>query len=143
MFEGDKEIANFEAVAALVPNLLICVATYSLAESFNLAFAFALRGAGDTKYVSRLTFVLGWPIMVIPTLLVVWLMPGMPALYWSWVFATVYIFVMAVCFWLRFRGGKWKSMRVIESVPVDELTDVTPADGDAVSDERPAATTAA
>lgn len=117
LFEGDRDVQDFEAVAVLVPNLLICVATYSLAESFNLAFAFALRGAGDTKFVSRLTFALGWPIMVIPTLLVVWLMPGLPALYWSWVFATAYIFVMAVCFWWRFRGGKWKTMRVIEAVP--------------------------
>ena len=23
---------------------------------------------------------------------------------------------MSVCFWFRFRGGKWKSMRVIEPV---------------------------
>jgi hypothetical protein len=27
---------------------------------------------------------------------------------------------MAVCFWLRFRSGKWKTMRVIEAVPPDE-----------------------
>lgn len=119
LFAGDREIGDFEAVAALVPNLLICVATYSLAEAFNLAFAFALRGAGDTKFVSRLTFVLGWPIMVIPTLLLVWLVPGMTALYWAWGFATAYIFVMAVCFWWRFRGGKWKTMRVIEAAPAE------------------------
>jgi hypothetical protein len=24
---------------------------------------------------------------------------------------------MSVCFWFRFRGGKWKSMRVIEQAP--------------------------
>ena len=35
----------------------------------------------------------------------------------AWVFATAYIVAMAVCFFLRFRTGKWKSMRVIEAAP--------------------------
>lgn len=117
LFESDREIENFEAVAAIVPGLLICVAVYSLAEAGNLAFAFALRGAGDTKFVSRLTFILGWPVMVIPTY-IVYLLGA--SLYWAWGFATAYIFVMAVCFYLRFRTGKWKTMRVIEPTPVDE-----------------------
>jgi len=34
--------------------------------------------------------------------------------YWAWVFATAHIFAMAVCFYLRFRSGRWKTMRVIE-----------------------------
>ncbi len=114
VFEGDREIASFEAVAALVPGLLVCVALYSLAEAPMMAFAFALRGAGDTKFVSRVTFALGWPIMVIPTLIVLWLQAH---LFWAWGFATLYVFVMAVCFWLRFRSGKWKTMRVIEAAP--------------------------
>ena len=33
---------------------------------------------------------------------------------WAWAFATAHIIAMSVCFWLRFRSGKWKSMRVIE-----------------------------
>ena len=49
--------------------------------------------------------------MVIPTFLVVTLGGS---LYWAWVFATAHIIGMSVCFWFRFRSGKWKSMRVIE-----------------------------
>ena len=49
--------------------------------------------------------------MVIPTALTVWLGGNV---YWCWVFATAHIIGMSVCFWYRFRGGKWKSMRVIE-----------------------------
>ena len=45
----------------------MCVAVYSLADSVNVTFSFALRGAGDTRFVSLLTFVLAWPIMVVPT----------------------------------------------------------------------------
>ncbi len=112
LFRGEGEFEQYEAMAALMPGLLACVAIYSLAEAGNFAFAFALRGAGDTKFVSRLTFVLGWPVMVIPTLIAVWLKAS---LYWAWGFASAYIFVMAVCFYLRFRTGKWKTMRVIEA----------------------------
>jgi len=120
-FEPDTpaERAKFAAVAAIVPTLLICVAVYSLADSMNLAFSFALRGAGDTKFVTWLTFSLAWPVMVIPTYVVV---VNGGSIYWAWVFATTHIIVMSVCFWLRFRTGKWKTMRVIESGVAEELT---------------------
>ena len=114
-FEGDDP-AKFRAIAAVVPQLLVCVAIYSLADAVNVSFAFALRGAGDTRFVSLLTFTLAWPIMVIPTYLIV---SGGGDLYWAWYCATAYIGAMAVCFWLRFRSGKWKSMRVIEPAVVD------------------------
>ena len=84
-----------------------------LADSINVTFSFALRGAGDTRFVSLLTFALAWPIMVVPTYVVV---RGGGSLYWAWGFATAYIIAMAVCFYLRFRSGRWKTMRVIEAV---------------------------
>lgn len=128
VFKGDTDAEKYAAIAAIVPTLLICVAVYSLADAVNLTFAFALRGAGDTRFVTAVTFALAWPIMVIPTYLVVtyrdylrehapWM--GEPV-YWAWVFATTHIFAMSICFWLRFRHGKWKTMRVIEAAPVEE-----------------------
>jgi MATE family multidrug resistance protein len=125
-FEPENDPAKFGAIAAIVPNLLICVAIYSLADSINVAFAFALRGAGDTKYVTWLTFIIAWPVMVLPTMIVVTFrdelharFPGMgDPVYWAWSFATLHIIVMSVCFWRRFRHGKWKAMRVIEPAPL-------------------------
>jgi MATE family multidrug resistance protein len=111
VFEGSRDPQGFAAVAALVPSLLACVAVYSLADAVNFPLSFALRGAGDTRFVSLLTFALAWPIMVVPTYLLVRAGGGV---LWAWVFATAYILAMAVCFTLRFRSGKWKSMRVIE-----------------------------
>ncbi len=109
-----KPDSNFDEIAVLVPRLLMCVAVYSLADAVNVTFAMALRGAGDTRFVTALTFALAWPIMVLPTALVVWLRAD---LLWAWVFASAHILAMAVCFTWRFRTGKWKSMRVIESAP--------------------------
>src|SRR5436190_4372616 len=114
LFEGDRDPARFAAVAEAVPTLLAYVAVYSLADSVNVTFSFALRGAGDTRFVSLLTFALAWPIMVVPTIVVV----GVGgSIYAAWVFATAYIVAMAICFYLRFRTGRWKSMRVIEAGP--------------------------
>lgn len=114
--DANTETGQFEAIAAMVPTLLMFVAAYSLADGVNLTFAFALRGAGDTKFVTAVTFILAWPVMVLPTWYVV---KNGYSLYWAWGFATSFILAMAVCFWLRFRYGKWKSMRVIEPVGID------------------------
>src|SRR5262249_33630195 len=115
LFDGGRDPEKFAALAAIVPNLLICVALYSLADALNLTFSVALRGAGDTWFVSLVTFFLAWPIMVVPTAVAVW---SGASVYWAWGFATAHIFAMAVCFYLRFRSGKWKTMRVIEAAPL-------------------------
>jgi MATE family multidrug resistance protein len=114
LFEGDRDPESFAAVAAIVPTLLAYVALYSVADSVNVTFSFALRGAGDTRFVSLLTFALAWPIMVVPTFVVV---AAGGSVYAAWVFATVYIIAMAICFYWRFRTEKWKNMRVIEAAP--------------------------
>ena len=122
LFEGGRDPERFAAVAAIVPKLLVGVAIYSLSDAVNVSFSFALRGAGDTRFVSLLTFTLAWPIMVIPTFVIV---QNGGNIYWAWGFATAYIVAMAGCFALRFRSGRWKSMRVIEpaalagSIPSD------------------------
>jgi MATE family multidrug resistance protein len=110
-FEGSGDPKNFAAVAAIVPGLLVCVSAYSVVDAVNVTFAFALRGAGDTRFVTLATFCLAWPIMVLPTYLVV---RAGGNVNWAWWFATAHIFAMAACFYLRFRTGKWKAMRVIE-----------------------------
>jgi MATE family multidrug resistance protein len=111
VFEGGRNAKEFAELAAIVPGLLVCVAVYSVADGANFTFAFALRGAGDTRFVTVATFCLAWPVMVLPTYLVV---RAGGSVYWAWWFATAHIFAMATCFYLRFRIGKWKGMRVIE-----------------------------
>lgn len=111
IFEGGRDPEDFAAVAAIVPSLLVCVAAYSLTDAMNLTFSFALRGAGDTRFVTVVTFCLAWPILILPTYLVV---QAGGSVYWTWWFATAHIIAMSACFYLRFRAGKWKTMRVIE-----------------------------
>jgi MATE family multidrug resistance protein len=120
---GTPEAVEFETVAEIVPKLLICVAIYSIADALYVIFSFALRGAGDTRFVMWVTFALAWPVMILPTW---YLVTHGYSIYWPWAFATAYVGVMAVCFGLRFRTGKWKSMRVIEAVEKDDSAEFTP-----------------
>jgi MATE family multidrug resistance protein len=98
-------------LSALIRTLLLFVAVYTLGDAINVTVSYALRGAGDTRFVAALAVGLAWPMMVIPTWVAAkcgWGVIG------AWVFATVYIFALAVAFLLRFRAGKWRTMRVIE-----------------------------
>lgn len=95
-----------------MPKLLWFVFLYSLFDSFTLTFSFALRGAGDTLFVTLVSLCLAWPLMVLPTWLA-WKLQW--SIYTGWTFVTLFTLTQGLCFLLRFRGGKWKTMRVIES----------------------------
>jgi MATE family multidrug resistance protein len=110
-FRNDRDL-NGPQVAELVPVLLYFVSLYSLCDCMNIVFSFALRGAGDTRFVTIIALALAWPLMVLPTWGAWYFDWG---LYWAWSFASGYIMAMGFIFLFRFRAGKWRSMRVIEA----------------------------
>lgn len=120
MFQGKGPEAD--GVASLVPVLLRFVAVYSLFDSMNIVFSFALRGAGDTRFVTAISLALAWPIMVVPSW-AAWHYGW--GLYWAWTFASAYVIALGFTFLWRFRAGKWKSMRVIERVAVEMTSEST------------------
>jgi MATE family multidrug resistance protein len=108
---------DWPAVAAEIVVLLRFVAIYSVFDSVNLVVSFALRGAGDTRFVAVAGFALAWLTMVLPTWAVTRAGGSVTT---AWVFATLYICLLAGVFVWRFAQGKWKAMRVIEAVPIGE-----------------------
>jgi MATE family multidrug resistance protein len=115
-FRSDQDPKSAQA-ALLVPTLLVFAAIYSAFDSLNIIFSFALRGAGDTKFVTLVALSLAWPLMVIPTWAAWYFGWG---LLWAWSFASAYIIAEGITFLYRFRVGKWKSMRVIEKAKPPE-----------------------
>ncbi|HEY7315116.1 MAG TPA: MATE family efflux transporter [Gemmataceae bacterium] len=111
LFHGSESDELWEPIRTRVPVLLRFVAIYSLSDTMNVVFSNALRGAGDTRFVTWAALILSWPVMVLPTWAAVSYGWG---LYWAWTFASTYIIALALIFWFRFRQGKWRSMRVIE-----------------------------
>jgi MATE family multidrug resistance protein len=108
--------APWPEVAGLTAVLLWFVAGYCLFDSMNLIFAFALKGAGDVRYVTVVSLVLAWVVMVLPT----WIAVETRAnLYWAWTCATSYVISLALVFLWRFCQGKWKTLRLIEPAVIE------------------------
>lgn len=117
LFQSQSATTHWQAVAELVPGLLRVVALYCLFDSMNLVFSFALKGAGDTRFVTLATVTLAWPILVLPTWLAWYCDLG---IFWAWGALCSYVVTLGLTFLLRFRQGRWKTMRVIEAAAVDE-----------------------
>jgi len=97
-------------VSHVVPQLLKLVAVFTILDSLYLNISFALKGAGDTKFVSLIALITPWPIMVLPTYLI---KEWSNAVVWSWGFAALYSLTIVVLLLIRFKKGLWKKMRVI------------------------------
>ena len=126
----------FDRVWDMSVVLLRFVAFYCVFDALYIVFAAAVKGAGDTRFVMLTSIALGWLLMVLPTYLsIVTLGWG---LYSAWIFISLYLFSSGMIFMFRFRGGKWKSMRVIEG-PEDRGTrrSLQPESADANVEARP------
>jgi MATE family multidrug resistance protein len=93
--------------------LLRFVAVYSLFDCVTYVLSAALRGAGDTRFVTAAALGLSWVVMVVPCW-VAWECGW--GLYWSWAFASLYVILLSLTVLARFRQGRWQSLRVIEAV---------------------------
>ncbi len=109
---ANKDNATLWAeVSTLTPILLKVVALFTIFDSIYLNVSFALKGAGDTRFVSFIALTVPWPLMVIPTYFI---QNYENAVTIAWGFAAVYVIAVALILVHRFQGAKWKSMSVID-----------------------------
>lgn len=111
-FKNQENAVLWSEVSHLVPKLLSIVAIFTVMDSVYFNISFALKGAGDTRFVSLMALITPWPLMVLPAYLV---REWNNAVIWAWVFTAVYSFVITSILFFRFKQGKWKSMSVIRN----------------------------
>lgn len=109
-FENNQNPELWEQVVKISSQLLIFVAIFTLFDSINFNISFALKGAGDTRFVSLISLLIPWPTFVIPTMM---LGKSSMAVYQAWSCVTLYVILVAAIYYLRFKQGKWKEMNVI------------------------------
>lgn len=109
-FTNNENPDLWNQVQALAPQILKIVALFTILDSMYLNISFALKGAGDTRFVSLIALLVPWPIMVLPTYLV---KDWNNAVIWAWSFAAVYSLTTVAILFFRFKHGGWKSMSVI------------------------------
>ena len=96
--------------------LLRFVAVFSLFDAMNLVFSGALKGAGDTKFIMWTIAALACGVMIVPVYLAVEVFKA--GIYIAWFLVTFYVATLGIAFYLRYRHGKWKQMRIIEAPPI-------------------------
>ncbi|HBM15901.1 MAG TPA: MATE family efflux transporter [Lentisphaeria bacterium] len=95
--------------------LLRFVAFYCFFDSANIIFSSAIRGAGDTIFTMCVAVVSTIALSLATTIALYVMEAG---LFSCWAIATAYITIMSFIYYLRFKGGKWKKMKIIENKTV-------------------------
>jgi MATE family multidrug resistance protein len=104
------------AVRDLAATLLLFVAAYNLLDATQMIFVGALKGAGDTQFLMRVSFVLAILLATFSYLSVeVWRFE----VFGAWTLVVFWCLIAAAAYAVRFWQGKWRQMRVIEHVRPD------------------------
>jgi len=125
--------AEYAEIMNLGVILMRFVAVFCFFDALNLIFSGAIKGAGDTRFIMWTIGALSLGVMITPMYVAVEVFQA--GLYTTWTLATFYICALGIAFMIRYRQGRWKSMRVIEFQPIGAgrctgAVDVEPASFD-------------
>ena len=111
-FAGGFTAAD-QSILPIAQTLLRLAALYTLADAANVVFSGALRGAGDTRWVMIVSGILHWTMAIGAFLFIrIFALPPVAV----WLFFIAFVFSMCVSMFLRHRGGKWETIRLVESI---------------------------
>lgn len=100
------------AVMSMAALLLRFVAAYNVLDATQMVFIGALKGAGDTSFIMRVSLVLAGTLAGLSWLGVEQWQFG---IYGCWLLITLWVWTAAGTYVVRFWQGKWRNMRVIET----------------------------
>jgi MATE family multidrug resistance protein len=102
--------ANASRIASLAMVMLRLAALYTLADSAQLVFTGALRGAGDTRWVMRTSIGLHWIFSGIAVFMIRFVKADPVTVWLVFIF---FVVGLGLVMFLRFRGGKWREIEMI------------------------------
>lgn len=91
--------------------MLRLAALYVTTDAMFLVFSGALRGAGDTFWAMTMSVSFHWSLVI---LLAIALYIFHFSAFWAWFVLCGVFMIFSIVFYLRYRSGKWKNIRVIE-----------------------------
>lgn len=103
---------SFDVIIEKGVVILRLVTIFTLFDTIFIIFSGALKGAGDTRFAMWAQIVAAWILFVPPVYIIIelWDMGLLAA--WCW--GVLYITGLGTAFWLRFRSGYWKTIRMVE-----------------------------
>jgi len=118
--------------------IMIAAAVFQIFDAVAITLTGALRGAGDTVWPGVATIILSWVCIPGIGYVLIVTMPQLGSI-GPWIGASLYIIGLGISLGLRFKGGAWKTMSLIdgdsadgtyvsasESVDLDPFDDVMP-----------------
>ena len=104
---------NYNAIRAAGIILLRFVSAYIFFDALYMVCIGVLKGAGDTRFIMWSIGLLSLVAMIVPIYMGVVVYGA--GIYYAWSCATFFVFCLfASSFW-RYRQGRWKKVRVIET----------------------------
>jgi len=111
LFFSPDSVCTVEELASTAGKLLALIAAWGVFDAVNLMYSGALRGAGDTKFVVWASGLLAW-ILWIPGVIYLYAVQN-AGIVTLWLFTSLYIAILALVFFLRFRTGRWKRIDLL------------------------------
>ncbi len=116
IFRPDQDSAVFVEALPLTLFMVRLVAVYVLSEAMMVAFIGTLRGAGDTLWAMSVSVALHW--LMVGLLLVMFKILHVSA-QTAWIVMIIWILFFSFVFYLRYKAGKWREIRIIHDAQTD------------------------
>ncbi|HOI16344.1 MAG TPA: MATE family efflux transporter [Geobacteraceae bacterium] len=110
VFEPREADAIFSRATPLATTMVRLAAFYVLADAVMLVYSGALRGAGDTFWAMCASVALHW--LLVPALILFLKVLALPPQS-AWLVLIAFLLCFSGLFYLRYRGGKWKTLAVV------------------------------
>jgi MATE family multidrug resistance protein len=104
-------LAASDPAVPLAVYMVRLVSVYLLADALGLVFSGALRGAGDTFATMCISVGVHW-LLLGTTFVTIRVMHTDPKTAWTILVAMIWL--LCVGFYLRYKSGRWRSIRVVE-----------------------------
>jgi len=117
VFRPVQETLIFAQAQPLAVTMLRMASLYVMIEGFIVIFIGTLRGAGDTFWTMTASVILHWMLLPIP--LVVMRVLGYSVIV-AWGCVILVFMSFSLVFFLRYRTGAWKKLRVVHE-PLEDM----------------------
>jgi len=106
-----EHAAPFDEVKRIGVHLLRVVALYTVFDTVTIICSGGLKGSGDTRFTMWAQTITAWVVFVPPVYVMVEYLHL--TVYAAWAWCLVYTLTTSTVFWLRFRSGRWKKIRMV------------------------------
>jgi MATE family multidrug resistance protein len=113
MFRPQVPDAVFNEAVPIAKSMIRLASLYVLVEAVMVAIVGALRGAGDTHFTMLISVAAHWTLL--PVLYLIMNVLGMSAVS-GWLGLIIFFNIFCSVLILRYRSGKWKKIRVVDSL---------------------------